>query len=361
MSEQTNSSANNTTENLENILNLSFAQILQAKLHEIPNENPNDYLKYMYSTIHPGMIQLAVRDSKKFLLKENKKNGKPVNVYLTLGSDGMSESLYTGALASLLWLQEYIDIAKTSFNCSAQEIEITKKVLRTIGLPHPSDAKVDAANVIQPVSSCRHYASFLGSFVQWLTSGVTSFRVQGAMKTNMELSRFLTQTALNSFPSIPFTAYYIGSIKTDDIMELTEKISRIIDFSKFMTDESIELNQPKFVVQTGDAPLIGITGHPLANMVYGQESNGNVEWFGLFQESEEFNKICVKNGISAKDVKKYIYQTNWTEHQKKLAEGNKIATFVQNQNIIKEVFELRQKEYNVNNVETLDDENYELQ
>ena len=344
-----------------NILNLSFSQLLQAKLHEITTEVPNDYLKYMYSTIHPGMIQLAVRDSKQLLARENKKSGgKQVNVYLTLGNDGMTQSLYTGAIAALLWLEDYIDIAKTSFGCTQDEVNTAKKVLHKIGLPHPSDARLDENGNIIAASTCQHYASFLGSLVQWLTTGVSSFKVKGKMKSNMELARFLSSIVLNNFPSLPFTAYYIGTIKTDDMMQLTENLSRVIDFTKFMTPESIDLNQPKFVVQTANAPLVGISGHPLAQMIYGQENNGQVEWFGLFQESEEFNKICIKAGVSAKDVKKYIYQTSWAEHQKKISEGNKLALFVQSQNIIKDVFEIRHKEYN-NEVEEEDfDEKYEV-
>ena len=332
----------------QDILNLSFGQLLQAKLHEIPNEDPTKYFQYMYSTIHPGMMTLAVKDAKRTLMRENKKSGKNVNVYLTLGSDGMTESLYTGAIASLLWLQEYIDIAKTSFGCSSAEVETTKKVLRKIGLPYSLDASVDEkTGELKASSSCRHYASFLGSLVQWLTTGVTAFKVQGKMKSNMELSRFLSSLALNSFPSIPFTAYYIGSIKTEDPMELSAKMSRVIDFNKFMTPESLELNQPKFIVQNENTPLVGISGHPLANIIYGQENNGNVEWFGLFQESEEFNKICIKAGVSVSDVKKYIYQTSWKEHQRNISEGNKIALFIQSQNFVKEVFEMRHQEYGI--------------
>lgn len=341
---------------MNNILNLSFAQMLQAKLNEIPAEIPNSYFKYMYNTIHPGMVQLAVEDGKRFLSRENKKNGKTANVYLTIGGDGMTQSLYTGALGALLWLQEYIDIAKTSFGCSSAEVETTKKVLRTIGLPHPSDTRLNENGDLEAASSCRHYASFLGSFVQWLTTGVTSFKVQGPMKSNMELCRFLSGIVLNNFPSIPFSAYYIGTIKTDDMMNLAEKMSKVIDFSKYMTPESITLNQPKFVVQNGNAPLVGISGHPLANMVYGQESNGNVEWFGLFQDSEEFDKLCIKAGVSSKEVKKYIYQTSWKEHQKKLSEGNKLARFIQDQNIIKEVFEMRHKEYGIKGLDNDDEE-----
>lgn len=340
-----------TFNELSDVTNLTYSQLLQAKLREIPNEDPTKFFKYMYSTIHPGMINLAVKDAKKALAREQKKTGQFVNVYLTLGSDGMTESLYTGCIGALLWLQEYIDIAQTSFNCTKAEVETTKQVLRKIGLPHVTDVGQNDKGEIIPRSTCKHYASFLGSFVQWLTTGVTSFKVDGKMKSNMELCRFLSSLSLNSFPSIPFTAYYIGTIKNNDPMTLAERMSKIVDFNKFMTAESFELNQPKFIVQTENTPLVGISGHPLANIIYGQENNGNVEWFGLFQDSDEFNRICVKNGVSSKDVKKYIYQTSWNDHQKKISEGDKMALFIQSQNFIKEVFELRHSEYNIEPVE----------
>lgn len=340
----------------EDITKLSFGQLLQAKLREIPNEDPMSYIKYMYSTIHPGMIQLAVKDAKTTIAKENKKTGKPVNVYLTLGGEGMDESFYTGAVSALLWLQDYIDIAKTSFDCSQTEVDTVKKVLRKIGLPHVSDARVED-QTLKATTTCRHYSSFLGSLVQWASTGVTSTMIQGKMRSNLELSRFLSKLALGSFPSIPFTAFLIGSLKTNDMMELSERMSRVIDFNKFMTPESIELNQPKFIVQTDNAPLIAITGHPLSNIVYGQENNGQVEWYGLFQESEEFNRLCVKNGVSAKDVKKYIYQTSWNDHQTNITKGDRIALFIQNQQIVKEVFELRHKEYGI---DVDENESYEV-
>lgn len=332
---------------------LTFAQLLQSKLNEIPNEDPMGYIKYMYSTVHPGMIQLAFKDAKSVLAKENKKNGKPVNAYLTMGAEGMDQSFYTGVVAAFLWLQDYIDIAKTAFDCSQADVDTVKKVLRKIGLPSVHDARVEKKtdSTFVANTTCQHYAKFLGSVVQWASTGVTSTLIQGKMRSNLELSRFLSKLALGSFPSIPFTAFYIGSVKTNDMMELAEKMSRAVDFNKYMTPESVELNQPKFIVQTDNAPLVGITGHPLSNIVYGQENNGQVEWYGLFQESEEFNRLCVKNGVSAKDVKKYIYQTSWTDHQKNVTRGDRLALFIQSQNIVKEVFELRHKEYGIDSTE----------
>ena len=331
---------------------LSIEQRLSMAIMSVPNEDPIQYFNSMYKTISPVMVQESVRVAKAELQKENKKNGKPVNVYLTLGSDGNTRSLYTGAIGALLWLFDYIDIAGKSFGVSQSEIETAKKVLRAIKLPQAFDAKFnEAENKLEESSSCRHYASFLASFVAWLTNGTSLVTCKDKLRTNMELTRFLTGLALNSFPSVPFTAYYIGSIKTNDMMELAEKMARVVDFSKYMTPESITLNQPKFVVQNECAPLVGISGHPLANTILGQENNGNIEWFGLFQESDEFARICQKAGFTVKDVKKYMYQTSEGEHTRNLERGDKLAQFIQSQHITKELFNLRHKAYGLDDDE----------
>ena len=327
---------------------LTIEQKLALAISSVPNEDPVPYFNSMYKSINPLLIQEAVRVAKKELQKENKKNGKPVNVYLTLGSDGNTRSLYTGLIGGLLWLFDYIDLAGPSFGVSATDMETTKKVLRAIKLPQVFDAKFnEQENKLEESSSCRHYATFMASFVAWLTNGTTLVTCKNKLRTNLELTRFLTGLALNSFPSIPFTAYYIGSIKSNDMMELAEKLSRIVDFNKYMTPESITLNQPKFVVQNESAPLVGISGHPLANTILGQENNGNVEWFGLFQESDEFTKLCQKAGITSRDVKKYIYQTTEEEHAKNLEKGDKVAQFIQQQTFTRDLFELRAKNYGI--------------
>lgn len=330
----------------------TLEQQLAAAIQSVPNESPIEYFNSMYKSISPIMVQEAVRVAKKELVKENKKNGKQANVYLTLGSDGMTRSLYTGAIGAMLWLNDYLTIAGPQFGVSESEIATAKKVLRACKLPQAFDAKYnEQTDKIEESSSCRHYAAFLASFVSWLTSGTTLVQCKSKLRTNMELARFLTGLALNNFPSIPFTAYYIGTIRSLDMMELAEKMSRVVDFNKYMTPESITLNQPQFVVQNESAPLVGISGHPLANTILGQESNGNVEWFGLFQESEEFSKICQRAGLTPRDVKKYMYQTTEKEHRRNLEKGDKIAQFIQQQNYTKEIFEMRLKNYGLDDEE----------
>ena len=151
---------------------LSIEQKLALATMTVPNEDPIPYFNSMYKSINPMLIQEAVRVAKKELQKENKKNGKLANVYLTLGSDGNTRSLYTGAISALLWLFDYIDIAGPAFGVSKTEIENTKKVLRAIKLPQAFDAKFnEGENKFEESSSCRHYATFLASFVAWLTNG----------------------------------------------------------------------------------------------------------------------------------------------------------------------------------------------
>ena len=339
----------------------TLEQQLSAAIQSIPNEDPIQYFNSMYKSISPIMVQEAVRVAKKELVKENKKNGKPVNVYFTLGSDSMTRSLYTGAIGAMLWLNDYLSVAGERFNVSQSDIEVCKKVLRAVKLPQAFDAKFnEQTGQLESSSSCRHYSAFLSSFISWCTNGTSLVQCRNKLRTNLELTRYLTGLALGSFPSIPFTAYYIGSIRSLDMMELAEKMAKVVDFTKYMTPESITLNQPQFVVQNESAPLVGISGHPLANTILGQESNGNVEWFGLFQESEEFAKICQKAGLTPKDVKKYMYQTTEKEHRRNLEKGDKIAQFIQQQNFTKELYEMRLKNYGLDDEEEDEESKYNV-
>jgi len=330
---------------------MTFEQLLQSQLETVPIDDPIKYIDFMYASIHPGMVTLAVKDAKALVDKENKqknKQGTKANVFLTLGGDGNTKSLYTGAVGAMLWLQDYMPIAAEKFNISKDDLETTKRVLRSIGLPQTFDAKVDdtTEEYVAP-SGCRHYATFLGSFVTWMTSAVGCVSIRSKkMKSNAELTKFLTNMALKSFPSIPFTSYYIGSTKTNDMMGLAEKMSRVINFTKYMTEESIMINQPMFVVQNENSPLVGISGHPLGGIIFGQgDGSSNTDWLGAFTDNEEFSNLCTKSGINIRDVKKYILQTNRQAHDKNISKGNPIALFIQSQNIMLQAFEKRHMHY----------------
>ena len=338
---------------------VNIEQILNAIL-TVPSEDPVKYFNSMYKSINPILIQEAVKDARRELQKENKKNGKPATVFMTLGAENMNRSLFTGAVGTALWLPEYLDGVAEQCGITKQELEITKKVLRAAKLPEVFDAKYDEGkDEFAESSSCRHYATFLGSLCTWLANGATAIQCRDKQRSNLELVKFLTSLALNSFPTIPFTAYFIGQIKTTDHMELAEKMSKVVDFRKYMSDKSIELNEPRFVVQNESAPLIGIANHPLSNMVMGMENNGKVEWFGLFTDSEEFEKLCRQHGTTVKDVKKYMYTTSDAEHTRNVAKQIPIAKFIESQPFTQELFAMRQKVFDITAGWTEDDEGQE--
>ena len=384
---------------------LTFAQKLNILLNEIPNEDPIDYFKYMYKTINVGTVRAAVESATNVLNKEKKTKGcNEANVYLTLGGDSNQRSLFTGFISGLLWLEQYINTSYDKFGVTKEDAETCKRVLRTMKLPscgdiwretdeehekrtkpiiekinqireeelkheelkheedkedinRKFDEQIEMIHNTKYNATCKHYASFLFSYITWLSTGETAFPSDTRIRSNMELSRFLTNTSLNSFPAIPYTVYYVGTVKTNDMANLAERLHSCFDFKKYMSDESITVNQPQFVVQNRYAPLVGIAGHPLGNIIYGYENNGKTEWYGLFTSSDEFEKICIKNGVSSKDIKKYIYQTDPETHKRNLLKNYPIAQFINSQRLAKEIFETRHKFYDI---EGLSDEQYEL-
>lgn len=385
---------------------LTFAQKLNILLNEIPNEDPIDYFKYMYKTINVGTVRAAVESATNVLNKEKKTKGcNEANVYLTLGGDSNQRSLFTGFISGLLWLEQYINTSYDKFGVTKEDAETCKRVLRTMKLPscgdiwretdeehekrtkpiiekinqireeelkhgeelkheedkedinRKFDEQIEMIHNTKYNATCKHYASFLFSYITWLSTGETAFPSDTRIRSNMELSRFLTNMSLNSFPAIPYTVYYIGTVKTNDMANLAERLHSCFDFKKYMSDESITVNQPQFVVQNRYAPLVGIAGHPLGNIIYGYESNGKTEWYGLFTSSDEFEKICIKNGVSSKDIKKYIYQTDPETHKRNLLKNDPIAQFINSQRLAKEIFETRHKFYDI---EGISDEQYEL-
>ena len=385
---------------------LTFAQKLNILLNEIPNEDPIDYFKYMYKTINVGTVRAAVESATNVLNKEKKTKGcNEANVYLTLGGDSNQRSLFTGFISGLLWLEQYINTSYDKFGVTKEDAETCKRVLRTMKLPscgdiwretdeehekrtkpiiekinqireeelkhgeelkheedkedinRKFDEQIEMIHNTKYNATCKHYASFLFSYITWLSTGETAFPSDTRIRSNMELSRFLTNMSLNSFPAIPYTVYYVGTVKTNDMANLAERLHSCFDFKKYMSDESITVNQPQFVVQNRYAPLVGIAGHPLGNIIYGYESNGKTEWYGLFTSSDEFEKICIKNGVSSKDIKKYIYQTDPETHKRNLLKNDPIAQFINSQRLAKEIFETRHKFYDI---EGISDEQYEL-
>lgn len=346
-----------------------LALYLQHLLSTITSEQPLDYFNDMYKSINPHCITVARAEGQKILQNESKRGDKNVNVYLTLGGDSINKFLMEGIIAALLWLPNYIRDVADVYKLSREEVDTTLKILNSINLPKVFDAQVeqDGDKVVEQPSNCRHYASFLIAIIRWLTSGVTMFKQTGEPKTNMELVRYLSSTALNTFPSIPYCAYFIGQAKTNDMAKLAEKLAKSVNFQEFMTKESYQINSPKFIVQTQDAPLVGISGHPLGELYVGMldDTTKKTEWLGVFVKSEQFNQLCMENGLSVNEVHEYVMGISKAQHERILADKknkkHRIAEFIEKQGneLIKTGFELFHKndgKYYVNNEDFSKDE-----
>ena len=354
--------------NYEDLRNITLYDLLNAMISKIPEENPTEYFDNMYSSIHPGMIMEAVEEAKTIIETEQvknkrnkKKNKEEANVFLTLGGDSLNKSFYTGVISALMWLPNYIRDVSSRMGISTQNMETTLNVLKECKLPHIHDVKeevVENKKVAVNPSNTKHYAAFLGSIISWLSNGVTDFTVKGTMKTNLEMCRYLTATALNNFPSVPFCAYYIGKTETSDLLDFSERIGKSFDWSKYMSDLCYTINEPKFVTTTSNAPIVGIVGHPLTETFIAEIKEGQAKWLGLFIETEEFSKICANNGLTAEMIKKYIIATSPDEHELNVKNKNHIATFIENQKITKQCFEWRHKYSSVKIPEIEKEEEY---
>ena len=341
---QNMSEINNNMNDKKDELNLH----LQYLLSTVTNENPLEYYNDMYKSINPNLITIAKEEGKKLLQSEKKNGDKLCNVYFTLGGDSINRYLMDGIIATLLWLPLYIRDVADAFKLSREEVDTTLKVLNAISLPKISDATDETT---AKTSSCRHYASFLIAIIRWLTTGVTMFKQTGEPRTNMEMVRFLTSTALNTFPAVPYCCYFIGQTKTNDMSKLAERFAKEIDLHEYMSTESFQINAPKFIVQTKDAPLVGISGHPLGELYVGMmdETTRKTEWFGVFVKNEQFEHMCTENGLSVNEVREYVMGVSKSQHEEILSDKNNkrynIASFIEKQGneLIKTGFELFHK------------------
>ena len=330
----------------------SIKDLLNALVANTTTENPLDYHKHMYDSINPIMIEAALINAQSIIENENaktsksKKNKEDAEVYITLGGESMTQSMYTGIIATLLWIPQYLkDNAKT-FGVSQHDLDIALSVFDKYAFPKAHDTKEETINgekvLIKP-SNVRHYTAFLSAIVSWLNSGVSSFTVEGIMKTNLEIARYLSAIALNSFPSVPFGCYHVGKCKTTDIMQLTETLGKSFNWLDYMTDESYAINEPKFVVTTSNAPIVSIVGHPLTETFAVKTENGISKWLGVFVETEEFSKICIQHGLTVDQLKKYIISTSESQHAENIAKNDPIALFIEKQKMTSEIFKLRHK------------------
>lgn len=331
---------------------ITMKDFLNAMVHRASNENPTEYFDKVYASINPIMMMAALDSARDIIEAENltssktKKPKEEAEVYITLGGESMNQSLYTGIIGALLWLPRYLRDAAPKFGVDQRSVDIALDVLNKCALPQIHDVKEEVIKGekvrIEP-SSIRHYTAFLAAIVSWLNDGVNAFSVKGIAKTNLELVRYLSAAAVDSFPAIPFGCYHVGTCKTTDITKLTETLGKSFDWLKYMTDESYTINQPQFVITTTNAPVVSIIGHPLTETFAVKTEEGVSKWLGIFIETEEFAKMCANAGFTTDQLKKYIITTSPNEHSKKLQQHDPIATFINKQKMTQEMFKLRHK------------------
>ena len=324
---------------------------LTGLISSVSTENPLEYFHTLYDSVNPIMIKNALAASRDLLKKSNQKQGretKDANCFLCIGGDNINEMFIQGIIAALLWLPKYIDDATEVFQISRDDVETVKKVLTKINLPRVFDAHdyikqnedgTKETIKIKP-SNLRHYASFLTAIIKWATTTCTDFR-QETPRSNLELVRYLAATAMNSFPSIPFSSYYVGTVKTNDYMKLTEKLNKSIKFDEYMSSLSLHINQPRFIVSINDAPLVGVSGHPLSPLLVGMYSpdTDTAEWLGIYAQNNEFERLCTEAGFSTDEIRNYVLGTTLEKHKQILttpaAKFHGIAQFIEKHELLK--------------------------
>lgn len=341
----------------------AFEQILASIVSGVPDQDPMECLNDMYRAINPLIIQDAaialkeemVRESKKEPKKESKKGSddmnerKLVNAYMTFGSDSMTRSFYQGNVATLLWLPEFVEESAARMGISEQDKETTLRVLRALHLPTIETGVWQSTTGIK-ASSGKWFTIYLSSLTKWLSSprfigkNQTNTEIrEGAstntVRSNLEIARLITSAALNGYPSVPFAAYYLGSTHTQDPLGLAERLSQQVDFTKYMTPDNIQINQPKITVQYDMTPIVGMIGHPLAMNVLGQnDQDNNCIWMGIFSQTEEFSKLCQRAGFTTKSVKDYIIMTPTSVHAERVLKGDPIAVFIDKQVVLQTAY-----------------------
>ena len=337
---------------MNDLKDIKIKELLNAMVLNSSTENPVDYFDKIYESINPIMMLNALQEAKDLVANENatsaktKKPKENAEVFITLGGESMTQNLYTGIIATLLWLPNYLRDAASKYDIDDHSLDICLSVLNKCALPKIHDIKeeiIKGEKVEIKPSNVRHYTAFLAAIISWLNDGVNMFKVNGIMKTNLELARYLSAAAVGSFPAVPFGCYHVGTCKTTDITKLAENLGKSFKWLDYMTDESYAINEPKFVITTDNAPVVSIVGHPLTETFAVKTEDGISKWLGIFVETEEFNKMCAQAGFTTDQLKKYIITTSPEEHENKLKQHDPIATFINKQKMTNEIFKLRHK------------------
>lgn len=321
-----------------------LVQVLNSIIAGIPPDNPLQYLDTLYAGVNPAFIETAVEEGKKKTAAlNNKKGANEMNVYFTLGRESANRARISGFFSAILWMENYVRNKGDENGVTPQEMQTFTSVLRKMHLPQIVDTLIPAGKVY----TIRSYAACLAHYLLWLDKP-SAANTAGAdvSRSNKEVCDLITSSTLDSYPTIPFTAYYLGSIKSnDDVLTLSEKLYKDMKFDKYITDDFAKANEPKFIVTSADAPLVSVVLHPLCFSTVGMPDNNtrSVQWFSSFTSNAQFDEICAKNNVTSKAVAKYMLQTSLEKHEKNLQAGQPIAKFINDMKIMGNIYERLRK------------------
>lgn len=330
--------------------NYNYAEVLNAILSQLKPEDPFKYLEVMYSC-NPAFILNAIDNGKEKLQKLNNKKGvHTVDVYFTLGKENATRSRFSGFFSGLLWIEDYIRSKASDLKITNEELKTFTNVMRKAGLPSILDMhKILEIGDTPHNYSVKTYAACLGSYMMWLSTATLANKAGAEVsRSNAEACNLLVADCLKSYPALPFTSYYLGTIKTnDDPLTLSEQMYKDSKFSEYVTDKFAEINAPSFMVCRQGAPVVNCINHPLCVQTIGLTgANGQdsrVDWHAGFATTQEFDNLCQKHNTSARAVSKYMILTSLEQHKDNIQKGDPLALFIDQQAITKEIYERLRK------------------
>lgn len=302
--------------------------------------------KDSFSSVNPAGVLHAVEFMKSQIKKvENNviPNYNDFNIYFTLGTRHASDEFFIGMMSGLLWLKTYMLHLKEQRIITDADYKNVDKVFTKAKIPDTTDLKPSY-----------YYSSFLYSISKWCGNPVTT-EVKTDIKpigsnvnvyrNNYDLVSYVTKCCLGSFPAVPYTAYYIGSINGVDPQEFLEKIKNKMPFDNFFSQDSIMINNPKFELTNAFAPVTECSYSPFREQFVVQKDGAKTEWITIFRDSEEFEKLCIDKGLNLEEVKKYVLGMTLSEHKDNLEKNHPIAKLIDSSTVFNKLFELTAEEF----------------
>lgn len=317
---------------------LEFEDVLRAFYQNINNNKIGTDFNNMFKSVNPALVIKATENMKEQLStfhKNIKPNFNDLNIYFAIGNRYASDEFYIGVISTLLWLRDYAaDLAERQ-QINSDDVSFLDKLLDKMKIPTK-----------QSINSPAYlFGSMLMSITNWCGNVSNNCKdLLSEFKTNYDYSSYIAKYCIGSFPAVPFTCYYLGSVSDEDPYVLMEKIKLNINYEDYMSKESIYINNPRFLVLNAFAPITDCPYSPFCENYILQKHGASNEWISMFRDSEEFNKLCLDDNIDPDDVKKYTHITTYSKHKENVENKNPIALFIEKHIMFKNIFQLTAKE-----------------